>query len=220
MPGGSGSHGDCPLLTYHTQVTSICVWSGRFQINLTCHNYNYAPRSFIVGFRASAGDVVQVRGRSELCRINADGTLDWEDFNLVRQAYVRKLRQLDSDFHGLEYSDVLLHPAVQYIVKELCLLGAAGAPAMEWVEVLVSEWYDWATRSELGMPDYEPDEVDMVSPPQDYDSPPPTVDWWEVEEEPEEESEHASEYDSEKESEHEIGQDESAALGTGNESQD
>lgn len=209
---------------YYSYVTTIRVWSGRFRINRTSFLYNWAPRSCIVGFKAFAGPQVHGQRRSQHRRINTDGALDWTDFRLVRRAYADRLRQVDSDFEGLALSDVLLHPAVQYIVKELCLLGAAGAPAMEWVEVLVDDWSDGTTRRELGMPDHQPDDVDDISPPPSAaGSPLPSDNEWDVEDEAEEEEEEETEeepeeesvYEFEHEPEDEAHEDESAVPGDG-----
>lgn len=209
---------------YYGYIRTIRVWSGRFRINRTSFTYNWAPRSCIVGFKAFAGPQTHGQRRSRHRRINADGTLDWTDFRLVRRAYADRIRNVDCDFEGLALSDVLLHPAVQYIVKELCLLGAAGAPAMEWVEVMVDDWNDGTTRSELGMPDYQPDDVDDISPPPSAaGSPLPSDNEWgdeDEEEEEEEEPEEEPEEESEHESEDEADEDESAVPDEDDVSQD
>ncbi|ROW02501.1 hypothetical protein VMCG_06027 [Cytospora schulzeri] len=217
---GLGSMGP----VYYSFIESIRVWSGRFRINRDTFTCNWAPRSFIVGFKAFAGPPRHGQSRKIQNRINADGTLDWTDFNRVRMVYTKKLRSADGDFFDLKFEDVLLHPAVQHIVKEMCLLGAAKAPAMEWVEVMVEEWDAWWTRRELDMPDYEPDEVDELSPlPSAAASPLPSDNEWDEWEEEEEEEEEEPEEESEEESEHEseVDIDEESSLPThGDESQD
>lgn len=134
-------------------------------------------------------------------------------------AYVCKLMSINHAFDNQVLIDVLLHPAVQYIVKELCLLGAANAPAMEWVEPVVEEWDSQSTREEFGLPDFEPDSMDDISPtPSELRSPLSSDDEWDFEEEEEEESEHDSE--SEKEAEAEVEESETAVSGDNVESQD
>ncbi|ROW00176.1 hypothetical protein VSDG_03637 [Cytospora chrysosperma] len=196
-------------------VESVRVWSGRFRVNGVGFGYNWSPNSYIVGFKAFSGPPRCGQGRKEHKRINVNGDLDWRDFDLVRRVYTEKLRHIETDIDALNWQDVLLHPALQYIVKELCLLGAAGAPAMEWVEVMVEDWDCSWVREELGMPEYKddrlddykksfPEEEEEEEDEEDEEEEEEDEEDEEEEEEEEEDSEHESERESEKESEDDI----------------
>ncbi|KUI63013.1 hypothetical protein VP1G_10131 [Cytospora mali] len=153
----------------HVESISV-VFSGRFRINRTGYLYNWAPRSCIIGFRAYRGEKRCSEDRRPRNQINENGELDWEDFDEVREAYARKLRRMDSEFGDLRFEDIAMHPAVQYIVKEMCLLGVAGAPAMEYVEAVLTEWNCYGSRKILGLPAFEWDDMDDLSPlPSDKD---------------------------------------------------
>lgn len=194
---GNGKH----LLHYRYIESIRVVFAGRFRINRTGYLHNWAPRSCIVGFKACKGGQMP-RGESPSGRrqLNKDDDLDWEDFEEVRYAYARVLRRIDSEFDDLEFSDVLLHPAVQQIVKELCLLAAANAPAMEYVEVVLEDYNCGSIiRDQFRLPHYDPegDTLDDLSPL------PSEVDEDEEEEEEEEEEEDEEEDEEEEEVEEE-----------------
>lgn len=146
------------LVQYHHVESIHVVFSGRFS-TIGTPEYVTCYWSFIFGFKAFDTNRRPDEQRQPDYQINADGNLDWEDLNAVRLAYARKLFDMLTDPSTdlgmfLRLEDVLLHPAVQHVVKELCLMGAMGAPALGWVEVILEMYDDYILRERLGMAEY------------------------------------------------------------------
>lgn len=133
---------DMDLCPFRFVGSLIVTYNGRFRLNVDDGTTNWSPRSILVGFRCY-DDVGFENWKSHSDtrkQLNADGDLDWTDFEGVRKAFAAALIRTELWFSYVPYIDVLMHPMVQPLVKALCMFAWGQEKPLRWVEVIAVEF--------------------------------------------------------------------------------
>ncbi|ROV92228.1 hypothetical protein VPNG_09656 [Cytospora leucostoma] len=147
------------LLHYHHVESIRVVFNGRCRFVCGDEFSPWQSGSFVLGFKAfdnNARPNEQLRHNWISRQFKFKRNRDWKDFESVRVLYASQLRDLlyfvdRPVFDATSFEDVLFHPAVQHIVKEMCLMGVMGAPALDWVEIILEDYENDEFRKSLGM---------------------------------------------------------------------
>lgn len=150
------------------------TYNGRVRVNIQEMETNWEPRSLIVGFHCydeaafeTANKRNNLKRPNERKQLDPDGTLNFVNFAAVRKQFVAILIETELWFSMIPYTDALLHPMIQPVIKALCMFVTGQEKRPHWIEVIVEDYKYPSTGRGLPWPYYDSDEREHESEPDD-----------------------------------------------------
>ncbi|KAK2609416.1 hypothetical protein N8I77_002913 [Diaporthe amygdali] len=150
------------------------TYNGRVRVNIQEMESNWEPRSLIVGFHCydeaafeTANNRNNLKRPNERKQLDPDGTLNFVNFAAVRKQFVAILIETELWFSMIPYTDALLHPMIQPVIKALCMFVTGQEKRPHWIEVIVEDYKYPSTGRGLPWPYYDSDEREHESEPDD-----------------------------------------------------